>query len=124
MKTPLILLALFLSAAGCQNDTQGIPEDGKVYFDLGEHDRQYGDAKKAVANYTEAIRCYDSAHDQTMLAAAYFARGLANWRLLEKAEAEKDFAHAEDLGYPTGRRPRALGRRMSNRPGFSSVVNV
>ena len=106
MRTALILLALSLSAAGCQNESsQAKPEDGNDYFQHAEADRRFGDATKAIANYTEAIRCFSNAHDR-MLPAAHFARGLAYYRLGDRADAEKDFSVAESLGYPVGKRPR------------------
>ena len=106
MKATYILLACSLLAAGCQNESpQGNPDDGNVYYKRAETDRVQGDGNKAIANYTEAIRCFDHAHDP-MLPSAYFGRGLTYSRMGKRVDAGKDFDEAERLGYPVGKRPR------------------
>jgi tetratricopeptide (TPR) repeat protein len=105
MKTALVLLALFLLAAGCQEQpSQGNLENGNVPFKQAENDRVRGDGNNAIANYTEAIRCYAAAGDP-MLSSAYFGRGLTYWRMGDRAAALRDFDEAERLGFPVGRRP-------------------
>ena len=105
MRTAFIVFALAISAAGCQNQSsQGNADDGNDYFKRAEADRRYGDGKKAIANYTEAIRCFGTAQDP-MLSSAYFGRGLTYYRLGNREDAAKDFDEAERLGYPAGNRP-------------------
>jgi tetratricopeptide (TPR) repeat protein len=98
MKRALTLIAPLLLLLGCQNDAPPAPPDGTPYLEQAEHDAQFGDVNKAVANYTEAIRLFKAARSPK-LGEAYFRRGTAYAFLIRKEEAAADFQEAARLGF-------------------------
>ena len=98
MKAAPILLAQLFLLAGCQYEAQQSAPDGNIYFDRAESDLRFGDANKAVANYTEAIRLF-SASRNPKLGEAYVGRAMAYSRLVKNAEADRDLQEAARLGY-------------------------
>ena len=102
MKRAVVLLGLLFLVPGCSSEPQTALPDGNAVFDRANHDLQLGDANKAVANFTEAIRNF-KATGNPKLGEAYYGRGMAYSRLVMKQQAESDFQEAAKLGF-TGRR--------------------
>jgi tetratricopeptide (TPR) repeat protein len=102
MKWAVVLFGLLFLVPGCSSEPQSSLPDGNAVFDRADHDLQFGDANKAITNFTEAIRIF-KATGNPRLGEAYYGRGLAYSRLIMKQQAESDFQEAARLGF-TGRR--------------------